>query len=255
MHLLNHYFNRFLAVYFLFSLISLSCSYAQSVPKPKAKYDYLLYLPKDYDKKTMPYPQIIYLHGSSHRGNDLNKLKGYGLPYVIDKGKAFHFIIASPQCPEGKYWSTENWFDSLYTELPTKYRVDISRVYLKGISLGGYGTFITGIEHADKLTAIVPLCGGVNDNDMTRLCSTLKNVPIWTFHGTADNIISIGETERILKTLEECKGNIKFTRIENEGHGIQYLYERDEIYEWMLRKKNLILIIVLCKMDISLTLL
>lgn len=183
----------------------------------------------------MPYPLIIYLHGSSHRGNDLNKLKGYGLPYVIDKGKEFNFIVASPQCPDGKYWSTENWFDSLYTELTTKYRVDQSRVYLTGVSLGGYGTFIAGIEHADKLAAIVPLCGGVNDSDMTRLCSSLKNIPIWAFHGTADNIIPITETERVVKTLEECKGNLKFTRLENEGHSIQYLYESDEIYEWMLR--------------------
>ncbi|WP_229239410.1 carboxylesterase family protein [Emticicia agri] len=186
----------------------------------------------------MPYPLVIYLHGSSHRGNDLNKLKGYGLPYVIDKGKEFNFIVASPQCPGGKYWSTENWFDSLYAELTTKYRIDADRVYLTGISLGGYGTFIAGIEHADKLAAIVPLCGGVNDDDMNRLCPTLKKLPIWTFHGTADNIIPISETERVVKALDACEGNIKFTRLENEGHGIQYLYEKDEIYEWMMLWKR-----------------
>lgn len=186
----------------------------------------------------MPYPLIIYLHGSSHRGNDLNKLKGYGLPHVIDKGREFNFIVASPQCPDGKYWSSENWFDSLYTELTTKYRIDPNRVYLTGISLGGYGAFIAGIEHADKLAAIVPLCGGVNDSDMTRLCNSLKNMPIWTFHGTADNVIPISETERVVKALEECKGNIKFTRLENEGHSIQYLYEGDEIYEWMMKWKR-----------------
>lgn len=212
-----------------------SSVYAQSTDKPKARYNYLLYLPKDYDKKTMPYPVIIYLHGSSHRGNDLNKLKGYGLPYVIDQGKEFNFIIASPQCPDGKYWSTENWFDSLYTELATKYRVDTDRVYLTGISLGGYGTFIAGMDHADKLAAIVPLCGGVNDGDMTRLCPTLKNMPIWTFHGTADNIIPMSETERVVKALVACGGNIQFTQMEGEGHSIQYLYERDEIYEWMMK--------------------
>jgi predicted peptidase len=235
MHLLNHYFDRYLAIFLLFSLICVSCTYGQSTVKPMAKYNYLLYLPKDYDKKTMPYPLIIYLHGSSHRGNDLNKLKGYGLPYVIDKGKEFNFIIASPQCPDGKYWSTENWFDSLYTELTTKYRVDTDRVYLTGISLGGYGTFIAGIEHSAQLAAIVPLCGGVNDSDMPRLCNTLKNMPILAFHGTADNVIPISETERIVKALEDCKVNIKFTKLENEGHSIQYLYERDEIYAWMLR--------------------
>src|SRR6218665_1703440 len=210
MCILNHYFSRCLAFYLAFSLICMNRSHAQPADKPGARYNYLLYLPKDYDKKTMPYPLVIYLHGSSHRGNDLNKLKGYGLPYVIDKGKDFNFIVASPQCPDGKYWSTENWFDSLYAELTTKYRIDTDRVYLTGISLGGYGTFIAGMDHADKLAAIAPLCGGVNDGDMTRLCSTLKNMPVWTFHGTADNIIPISETERVVKALEACKGNIKF---------------------------------------------
>jgi predicted peptidase len=235
MYLLNHYAKCLLALGLYFSLVGISNTYAQTSDKPKARYNYLLHLPKDYDKKTMPYPVIIYLHGSSHRGNNLNKLKGYGLPYVIDKGKELEFIVASPQCPEGKYWSTENWFDSLYTELTTRYRVDKDRVYLTGISLGGYGTFIAGMDHADKLAAIVPLCGGVNDSDMQRVCSTLKNMPILTFHGTADNIIPISETERVVKALESCGGNIKFTRLENEGHSIQYLYEQDEIYEWMMR--------------------
>lgn len=238
MYLFHNYFSRCITISFLFSFICIARTHAQPGDKPKANYKYLLYLPKDYAEKTMPCPLIIYLHGSSHRGNDLNKLKGYGLPYLINKGKEFNFIIASPQCPEGKYWSTENWFDSLYTELTTKYRIDTDRVYLTGISLGGYGTFIAGMEHADKLAAIVPLCGGVNDSDMPQICNNLKNMPIWTFHGTADNIINISETERVVNALEECKGNIKFTRLENEGHGIQYLYERDEIYEWMMRWKR-----------------
>ncbi|WP_460470141.1 carboxylesterase family protein [Emticicia fontis] len=235
---LNYSFTRCLIICSLLSLLCLSCTYGQAINKPKARYNYLLYLPKDYDKKTMPYPLVIYLHGSSHRGNDLNKLKGYGIPYVIDKGKDFNFIVASPQCPDEKYWSTENWFDSLYTELTTKYRIDKDRIYLTGISLGGYGTFIAGMDHADKLAAIAPLCGGLNDSDMTIICSTIKNMPIWTFHGTADNVIPISETERVVKALEECKGNIKFTRLENEGHSIQYLYEGNEIYEWMLQWKR-----------------
>ncbi|WP_442892735.1 alpha/beta hydrolase-fold protein [Emticicia sp. 17c] len=236
---LHRYVHQFtIGFYFVLCLTQIQYTHAQANIKPKAKYNYLLYLPKDYDKKTMPYPVIIYLHGSSHRGTDLNKLKGYGLPYLIEQGKEFNFIIASPQCPDGKYWSSENWFDSLYTELTSKYRVDTQRVYLTGISLGGYGTFIAGMDHADKLAAMVPLCGGCNDSDMPRICNTLKTMPIWTFHGTADNVIPISETERIVKTLEGCQGNIKFTKLTDEGHGIQYLYERDDIYEWMLQWKR-----------------
>lgn len=238
MYSIPQYFTRCIFICFIFSFGFNSYSNAQPTLKPKANYKYLLYLPKDYAEKTMPCPLIIYLHGSSHRGNDLNKLKGYGIPQLIDKGREFNFIIASPQCPEGKYWSTENWFDSLYTELTTKYRVDTDRVYLTGISLGGYGTFIVGMENADKLAAMVPLCGGVNDSNMPQICSNLKNMPIRAFHGTADNIIPISKTERVVNALVECNGNIQFTQLENEGHGIQYLYENDEIYEWMMRWKR-----------------
>ena len=231
-------FTRFVIMCFVTMLAFTAVIQAQAPLKPKARYNYLLHLPKDYHKKTVPYPVIIYLHGSSHRGNDLNKLKGYGIPQLIEQGKEFNFIIASPQCPDGKSWGTDNWFDVLYDDLKTKYRIDPDRVYLTGISLGGQGTFVTGIDHADKLTALVPLCGWLNDDDLNRLCTSLKTMPILTYHGTADNVISISETDRVVKALQDCKGNIEYKRLENEGHGIQFLYERPEIYEWMLQWKR-----------------
>ncbi|UTA66441.1 prolyl oligopeptidase family serine peptidase [Emticicia sp. 21SJ11W-3] len=208
---------------------------AQMPDKPHEKYKYLLYLPKDYNKKTVPYPVIIYLHGSSHRGNDLNKLKGYGIPQLIAQGKEFDFIIASPQCPDGKSWGSDNWFDPLYDELKTRYRIDPTRVYLTGISLGGNGTFVAGAAHASKLAALVPLCGWVGENELGQLCQNLKEKPIYTYHGTADTIVDINETERIVKALKACNGNIAFKRLENEGHGIQFLYEKQEIYDCMLQ--------------------
>lgn len=226
--------------YFLIVLISLFGINTYSQTKIKASYNYLLYTPKDYSKTTKKYPLVIYLHGGGQKGNDLNKLKTYGLPYLVEKGENFDFIIASPQCPDNKYWSTENWFENLYAELSAKYRIDNSRIYITGISMGGYGAFITALDFPNTFAAIVPLCGGVNDSDLNRLCS-LNKTPIWTFHGTADDKISISETERVVKALESCKGkkNIKFTRLENEGHGIEYLYEtKPEIYQWMLNQKK-----------------
>jgi predicted peptidase len=145
--------------------------------KTKVSYPYLLYTPDDYKKNTKKYPLVIYLHGGSQKGNDLNKLKTYGLPYLVSKGKSFNFIIASPQCPDDKYWSTDNWLDSLYTLLTATYRIDTNRIYLTGISMGGYGTYITAMDFPDKFAALVPLCGGCNDSDTARICN-LKNIPI-----------------------------------------------------------------------------
>ncbi|WP_223857413.1 carboxylesterase family protein [Sphingobacterium micropteri] len=213
-----------------------SLSIAQE--KQKVKYKYLNYLPKNYDNDTSKYPLVIYLHGGSQKGNDLEKLKVYGLPYLVDQGKEFDFIMVAPQCPDGKYWSSENWFDSLYNDVSSRYRIDKSRVYVTGISMGGYGTYIAALDHPAKIAAIVPLCGGVNDNDISRIC-TLKNIPILTFHGTADEEIDISETERIADSLKKCNGNITFYRLKDEGHGIQYLYETNpDIYEWLLNQRK-----------------
>ena len=224
----------------LFAVIFFGFFMSQSIAqeKPKASYKHLTYLPKNYNADTSNYPLVIYLHGGSQKGNDLEKLKVYGLPYLVDQGKEFNFIMVAPQCPEGRYWSTENWFDSLYNEVTSNYRIDKGRVYVTGISMGGYGTYTAALDHREKIAAIVPLCGGVNDSDTSQIC-TLKDIPILTFHGTADDQISILETERIAESLKKCNGNITFHRLEGEGHGIQYLYEtKPEIYEWMLKQRK-----------------
>ncbi|TDQ78301.1 carboxylesterase family protein [Sphingobacterium yanglingense] len=222
------------------SIIAFCFYSALSIAQEKAKvnYKHLTYLPEKYNTDTSSYPLVIYLHGGSQKGNDLEKLKIYGLPYLADQGKEFDFIIIAPQCPDGKYWSTENWFDPLYNEVISNYRVDKSRVYVTGISMGGYGTYIAALDHSDKIAAIVPLCGGVNDSDTSRIC-VLKDIPILTYHGTADKDISIQETERIVNGLKKCEGNIIFHRLEGEGHGIQYLYETNpDIYQWLLKQRK-----------------
>ncbi|MES2731769.1 MAG: prolyl oligopeptidase family serine peptidase [Bacteroidota bacterium] len=218
-----------------FLLVFNAVSIAQTTVKSKSKYEYLLYLPKDYSQGKRTYPLVIYLHGGAHRGSDLSKLKEYGLPYLVDQGRDFKFIIASPQCPEGKYWSTDHWFDSLYTDLLAQYRINQRQIYVTGISMGGFGAWQVAVEYPARFAAIVPLCGGCNDS--TQVCK-IKNVPVWAFHGTTDDMIPISETERLVNRLQQCKGKVKFSRLENEGHAIQYLYENEKIYEWMLKQKK-----------------
>lgn len=228
--------NKRIYLFLLFTFYICGNIYSQS--KSQADYNYLVYLPKDYSKQTKNYPLVIYLHGGSQKGNDLNKLKEYGLPYLVDQGKDFDFIIVSPQCPNNKYWSSEDWFEPLYAKILAEYRIDIDKVYLTGISMGGYGTYIVAMDYPDKFAAIVPLCGGCNDSDTTRICN-LKNIPIWAFHGTADDKIPISETERIVNTLEKYSRKIKFTKLKGEGHGIQFLYEKfPQIYKWMLKQSR-----------------
>src|SRR4030042_4206178 len=202
-----------------------------STGKPKVRYDYLLYLPDEYQKEwKKDFPLIIFLHGASLRGKDLNLLKKYGIPRLIDRGDKFDFIIASPQCPPGKLWDTENWFDNLHAELTSRYRVDTNRIYLTGMSMGGFGTWNTAMEYPQKFAAIVPVCGGGNAKN---ICN-IRHVPVWAFHGTADPVVSLKKSERLVKELLECDGIVRLTRFEGEGHEIQWIYEDGEIYSWML---------------------
>jgi predicted peptidase len=211
------------------------CIYPQNSVKPKIKCNYLLYQPKEYSNGTDSLPLVIYLHGGSQRGSDLNKLKTYGLPYLIDKGHNYNFIIAMPQCPDTTYWSRINWFDLLYQELTSKYRIDKNRIYVTGISMGGYGSWHAAMDFPEIIAAIVPLCGGCNDSlDICRI----NKIPIWTFHGTADTVVSINETERLVNRLNSCDGNVTFTQVENAGHDITSLFEKQEIYDWLLKQRK-----------------
>lgn len=202
--------------------------------KLPASYKYLLYLPDSYDSSKGEFPLLIYLHGASVRGNELNKIKAYGLPFLIDKGENFDFIVVSPQCPASKSWSSENWFEPLYKELSEKYQIDSNRVYITGMSLGGYGAWNTAMEYPFRFAAVVPLCGG---GDIENVCE-LSNIPVWTFHGTADSLVPISETEKLVNALKKCNGNIKFTRLEGKGHSIHWVYEDKEIYSWMLKQNK-----------------
>ena len=223
-------FTRFL-LNFIFVIAAVLPGRPQS--KPRVSYPYLLYLPKEYAASAEAFPLVIYLHGGSQKGNDLEKLKAYGPPKEVADGRNFPFVIASPQCPEGKYWSTDNWFEPLYAELTQKYRIDKKRIYLTGISMGGYGTWQTAVAYPDHFAAILPLCGGCDDS--TQICS-LRKVPVWTLHGTADDVIPIHVTERLVSRLQECGGNVRFTRLEGEGHGIQTYYANSDWVNWLLRR-------------------
>lgn len=234
---------RFIAFFvFAFTLSFVSKAEETTVDgnkKERKNYGYLLYLPRDYQTSNKKYPLVIYLHGGSQKGKDLNKLKAYGLPQLVEQGANFDFIIASPQCPsEASLWSSENWFDPLFEELTSKLKIDTDRIYLTGISMGGGGTFEVAKENPDKFAALVPLCAW--QSSTTDICK-LKNIPIWTFHGVADDIVPISQTTEKVDKLNDCQGNVKFTQLDNEGHAIQWLYgdkDKYRILDWMLSHKK-----------------
>lgn len=116
--------------------------------KALVKYPYLIYFPEEY--KSHPdslFPVMIYLHGGSHRGNNLELLKIWGPPKLISEGKHFDFIVVSPQCPDNKLWISDNWFEPLFEDLRHQYRIDTSKIFVTGISMGfSMMIFTTGLK-------------------------------------------------------------------------------------------------------------
>lgn len=204
----------------------------------KIRYDYLTYLPKDYDADlTTKWPTIIFLHGGSSRGSDVNRVKANGIPDRIERGKELPFIVIAPQCPIDKRWETDDWFDILYGEITTRYRIDTNRIYLTGLSLGGSGTWYLAMKHPSTFAAIAPISGKTSHIQfISDSACKLAGIPIWIFHGKADEIVDVQETYQIAKRLDQC--NVSYSLSLFDGHKHWQtpweVYGEDKIYSWFL---------------------
>jgi predicted peptidase len=152
---------------------------------------YLLFTPEGYEQaEGKIWPLIVYLHGGSRRGENIERLRepGYGLPAMVEKNKSFPFIVLSPLCPEGEYWTDTEAVIALLDEVMNKYAVDASRVYLTGHSMGGFGTWYLAYKHPEKFAAIAPMSAPMV---ITAWASRLKEMPIWVFHGEKDELVPV----------------------------------------------------------------
>ena len=198
------------------------------------KSQYLIYFPEDYNRIDKTWPLVMFLHGAGERGTDIELVKKNGPPKLVSEEKKFPFILLSPQCPEKSWWNNRVLF-ALLNEVISKYKIDENRIYLTGLSMGGYATWSLAIEYPEKFAAIVPICGGGEPNDV---CA-LKNVPVWVFHGEKDNVVPIKEDINMVEALKQCGGNVKFTRYPETGHDAwTETYNNPELYNWLLENKN-----------------
>ena len=196
--------------------------------------NYLLFLPKDYgaDSKRK-WPLILFLHGMGERGDDLEIVKKHGIPKIVKQRKDFPFIAVSPQCPKSSFWPAEvDALNALLDKLVETYAVDTDQIYLTGLSMGGYGTWHLATAYPERFAAIAPICGG----GAPEKAHVLKNVPTWVFHGAKDTVVSPEESEEMVKSLEACGGNVRFTVYPDAGHDSwTKTYDNPELYKWFLK--------------------
>jgi predicted peptidase len=228
------------------------------VDVPGGNVRFLLYLPKDYaGDPTRKWPLILFLHGSGQSGGQIDDVAVTGLPNLLVKKNDFPFIVVSPQLPappEGAYglqfddyivqFGWGRWVDrlqGLLAWLETNMPVDRKREYLTGLSLGGFGTWEYARKFPQRFAAIAPIAGGLEsslDTAPADICS-LKNLPVWAFHGGKDITVRPGYSTTLIDALKACGGRPILTIYPETGHNSwDTAYSDPELYEWMLNQSK-----------------
>lgn len=204
--------------------------------KKRMNMEYLIYVPKGYVKDKEKYPLILFLHSTAQKGNDLEMVRNCGLPKILETRDDFPFIVVSPQCPVTEIlgWNTEILIH-LLDDILSEYRVDESRIFLTGMSMGGRGTWSLAIEHPERFAAIAPVCG----YGIPFQTGGLKGMPVWVFHGAKDPTVPVQNSYDMVDALKRNGAEVKHTVYHESGHDVWTLaYNDPELYEWFLAHKR-----------------
>jgi predicted peptidase len=197
---------------------------------------YWLYLPPDHGKSKEKTPLVLFMHGAGERGDNLDKVKVHGPPKLVAQGKAFPFILISPQCPTKAWWTSEvPALKALLDDVAARFNVDPDRVYVTGLSMGGFGTWALALDQPKRFAALAPICGRGDPSKV----AVLKDVPIWVFHGGKDTTVPLSCSEEMVNALKAAGGQPKFTVYPDAGHDSwTETYNNPEFYTWMLAQKR-----------------
>jgi predicted peptidase len=187
-------------------------TFRQSRPHSRELH-YLLFLPSTYAVHPQRWPLMLFLHGAGERGEDLQLVKRHGVAKIVEEQPAFPLLVVSPQCPPTEAWAPEPLL-ALLDDIEQHYDVDPERLYVTGLSMGGFGTWAVAIAAPDRFAAIAPICGG---GDPSRV-GVLRHLPVWAFHGARDPIVPLQRTVEMVEALRQCGGNVRFTVYPEAGH-------------------------------------
>ena len=201
--------------------------------EPKWGFSFVEYSPAEKKGKL---PLIVQLHGAGERGNgdsDLAKVDLHGFSKFI-QDKEIDCIFAMPQCPENQFWAGRVESIVKFVEmLIEEYDADKDRVYLTGLSMGGFGTWYTSMLRPDLFAAISPVCGGGMPWN-----AAVLDMPIWAFHGSEDKTVDTFYSDDMVKALEKHGKDVTYSRLDGVGHGAwNHTYDQ-ELLDWLLSKKK-----------------
>lgn len=217
-----------------------SCMLAKSIQvgADKTEYKYAIFLPKAYDADPeRKWPMLLFLHGSGECGDDGVKQTSIGLPLVIQQRcQSFPFICIMPQA-HTKWFADEDevavW--QMLEATVAEYRVDLDRISITGLSMGGFATWDFIAKRPDVFAAAIPICG-VGD---PRFVTNARNMPIWAFHGADDPLVPVSGSRDAIQALKDTGGDPKYTEYSDGRHDVwNRVYNSDDVFEWLLASKK-----------------
>jgi predicted peptidase len=198
---------------------------------------YVVFVPAGYTGEK-PFPVVLFLHGAGSTGTDGNKQVS-GIAAAIRKDeKGFPAIVVFPQSQK-RSWRADSEDGkramAILAEVEKQYKVDAKRIYLTGLSMGGFGTWSLAVAHPDKWAAIVPICGGGDPKQAAKI----KDLPCWCFHGDADPTVKVDLSRNMIKALKDAGGEPKYTEYPGVEHNSwTKAYATKELYDWLWEQKR-----------------
>ena len=212
---------------------------------------YQLLMPKKL-KKDEKYPLVLFLHGAGERGDDnraqlVHGMNDFSSEEIMDRFPAF---VVAPQCPQNDTWANYRertpsgkinlslrqglqLVDSLVKSKP----IDPKRIYITGLSMGGFGTWAAISERPRFFAAAVPICGG-GDPSKSNI-QTIKHLPIWVAHGEADSVVPAIRSTEMVDALKKAGADPVFDLQKGVGHNSWSATYRDlKLYQWMFKQRK-----------------
>lgn len=214
----------------------MATSLIQEPKQPDGLLPYLLQIPGEARADPQArWPLILFLHGAGERGTDLEVIARHGIPAVAPTMDPLPFIAASPQCPHGMYWTELTaLLGRLLDELEETQPIDPDRIYVTGMSMGGFGTWKLIAETPERFAAAAVVCGGGRPSWTPRLAQ----LPIWVFHGSDDTVVRPDHSIQMVAALQELGAPVRFTLYDHVGHDSwTRAYADPELYAWLLRHR------------------
>jgi len=212
---------------------------------------YRLFKPAGYDEK-QKYPLVLFLHGAGERGEDNQAQTKHGVRFFLQNQAKFPCFVVAPQCPSKVQWVDTPWGNlkhaipaqptepmqstiellaALQKEFAT---VDDKRLYVTGLSMGGFGTWDIVSRFPRKFAAAVPICGGADEAQ----APAIAKVPVWVFHGGADDVVKTVRSRNIVAALKAAGGAPRYTEYPGVGHGSwDQAYCEAELFPWLFSQK------------------